>query len=221
MTARPEERAGAGAGAGVNEGAGFAASPRARAARWVAVTAVAALAVAAIPALRASWGPERASLLASGSGWVACAALLISLAVTAVGRSRWSARWPIPAPVLRRAFGMAAAWLGGVHATAAVLGPLDGRLDAVVTTSHLIAGLSALAVLALLLLTSFERAIRWLRLHYWKELHRLSYVAAFLVAQHVLLAPFADRRVAIGLAGVVVGLVALRLGAGMRRRRPR
>ncbi|HMI91757.1 MAG TPA: ferric reductase-like transmembrane domain-containing protein, partial [Polyangiales bacterium] len=179
-----------------NEGASFARSVRARAAAIVALLAFAALALVAALAALQSWSAERSLLLARGSGWVACGALLISLAGTAVGRSAWARRWAIPAPVWRRAFGMAAAWLGGVHALAALLGRLDGQASALLRSAQLIAGLSALAVLALLLLTSFEAVIRRLRLRYWKELHRLSYAAALLVAQHVLLAPFASRRLA-------------------------
>lgn len=204
-----------GANADTNEGAGLPRAARVRAARIVALLALVALAVVVALAAARSWGAERALVLARGSGWVACGALLISLALSAVSRSQRARGWSTPAPVLRRAFGMGAAWLGGLHALAALIGRLDGRPGAVLQTAQLIAGLSALAVLAVLLLTSFEAVIRRVRLRYWKELHRLSYVAALLVAQHVLLAPFPERRVALGLLALVVGLIAVRV---LRRR---
>jgi len=196
---------------GANEGARLPRSARARAAGIVALLALAALVGVCAFAATRSWSVERALLLARGSGWVACGALLISLAGTAVGRLAWARSWAIPAPVWRRAFGMAAAWLGGVHALAALLGRLDGQASAVLQSAQLIAGLSALAVLALLLLTSFEAVIKRVRLRYWKELHRLSYAAALLVAQHVLLAPFGGRRLALGLLAAVVALIAVRV----------
>jgi DMSO/TMAO reductase YedYZ heme-binding membrane subunit len=81
----------------------------------------------------------------------------------------------------------------------------------VLRSAQLIAGLSALAVLTLLLLTSFAAVITRLRLRYWKELHRLSYAAALLVAQHVLLAPFAGRWLALALLAAVAALLAVRV----------
>jgi methionine sulfoxide reductase heme-binding subunit len=206
-----------------NEGASFAPAARAQAARLAAALAALALLAVALLALSEPWPPARALVLARGSGWSACGALLISLALTAVSRiagvlaPAGTRPWPIPAPVLRRAFGMTAAWLGAVHALIAVLGPLDGSLRALLLTAHLIAGLSALALLALLLLTSFAAVVQRLRLRSWKELHRLSYAAALLVAQHVLLAPFVARRVALGLLAAVLVLIAARLLPRVRR----
>ena len=201
-----------------NEGAGHARGARMRAARLVGALAIGALALVAILAALDPWSAARPLQLARGSGWVACGALLIALAATPLARlvrtlstrARSAQAWVIPAPVLRRAFGMGAAWLGAAHALAALLGPLDGEPRALLQTSQLLAGASALAVLALLLLTSFERVIQALRLREWKALHRLAYVAALLVAQHVLLAPFPRRALALGLLAAVLGLLAVR-----------
>jgi sulfoxide reductase heme-binding subunit YedZ len=193
----------------VNEGASGARSARARAARAVALLAFGGGAIVALIASRESWLPARALLFARGSGWLACGALLLALAVTAVERLA-APRWPLPAPVLRRALGMGAAWLACAHAFVALLGPLQGKPHLVLESAQLIAGLSALSVLVLLLLTSFERVIRHSKLRAWKELHRLSYAAALLVAQHVLLGPFAPRRLALALLLAIVALLALR-----------
>jgi sulfoxide reductase heme-binding subunit YedZ len=79
---------------------------------------------------------------------------------------------------------------------------------------HLRAGLLALCVLVALLLSSFPSLVRLLGLRTWKELHRLAYVAALLVLQHVLLAPFAPR-------ATVLLLFALAAGVGLLRWLPR
>jgi DMSO/TMAO reductase YedYZ heme-binding membrane subunit len=56
------------------------------------------------------------------------------------------------------------------------------------------AGVVAALLLALLLLTSYPRVVRALRIRLWKELHRLAYVVALLVVHHLALAPFAPKR---------------------------
>jgi DMSO/TMAO reductase YedYZ heme-binding membrane subunit len=65
-----------------------------------------------------------------------------------------------------------------------------------------------LVLLLVLLATSFARVIALLRLRFFRELHRLAYVAPLLVLQHVLLAPFAPRSLALALvaATFVLGL---------------
>jgi sulfoxide reductase heme-binding subunit YedZ len=200
-----------------NEGASGAKTMRARAARLVAGLSLLGAALVVLAASRSSWRPERELLFARGSGWLACAMLLLALAVTAVDRV-FRPRWPLPAPVLRRALGMGAAWLACVHALIALIGRLQGKWHVVLESAQLIAGLTALAVLVLLLLTSFDAVIRASKLRAWKELHRLAYAAALLVAQHVLLGPFASRRLALGLLLAIAALLALRL---LPRRRSR
>lgn len=214
MNEAPADRTGALPG---NEGARGTATARTRAARLVAVLCAIGGALVALIASRASWQAERELLFARGSGWLACILLLLALAVTAVDRV-FTMRWPLPAPVLRRALGMGAAWLACAHALVALIGRLQGKWHVVLESAQLIAGLTALGVLVLLLLTSFEAVIRASRLRAWKELHRLAYVAALLVAQHVLLGPFAARRLALALLLAIAALLALRL---LPRRRSR
>jgi sulfoxide reductase heme-binding subunit YedZ len=53
-----------------------------------------------------------------------------------------------------------------------------------VTKPFLLSGLIALTLLLVLAATSFNAAVRWLGGKRWKNLHRLAYVAAALVAYH-------------------------------------
>lgn len=53
-----------------------------------------------------------------------------------------------------------------------------------VTKPFLLTGMIALAILTVLALTSFNAAVRWLGGKLWKNIHRLAYVAAALVAYH-------------------------------------
>ncbi len=73
------------------------------------------------------------------------------------------------------------------------------------------AGLSALLILSLLLMTSFPSTVRRLHLRGWKELHRLAYVAFACVIHHCLLSPFAPRTWLLGVVTVVLLIGSLRL----------
>lgn len=66
---------------------------------------------------------------------------------------------------------------GGVETPAAVL-----RTD--VTKPFLLTGMIALMILLVLAITSLKAAVRWLGAKQWKNLHRLAYVAAALIAYH-------------------------------------
>ena len=111
---------------------------------------------------------------------------------------------------IRRAFGIVSAWLAAVHGTWAFLIYLDASWQAVAYWPYLRAGAVALAILLALLLTSFPRWVRALRIRLWKSLHRLVYVAAILVFQHLLLAPFASKRIVFALFAALVAVEALR-----------
>jgi DMSO/TMAO reductase YedYZ heme-binding membrane subunit len=63
--------------------------------------------------------------------------------------------------------------------------------------------------------------IALLRLRGWKQLHRLAYVAALLVLQHMLLSPFASRTGTLLLLGAGLLLVALKLLIAVQTRRGR
>lgn len=196
----------------MNEAAVAPPSARRKLAVAVAFMAFAAIGVVAWRATRESWEPARALAWARQSGWVAFGALLASLSVTPLARFAARVRGPLPvlasAGLLRRALGMAAAWLALWHVWTALSGTLAWNWAALWSWPHLRAGLAALCVLLVLLLTSFARVIALLRLRFFRELHRLAYIAPLLVLQHVLLAPFAPRGLALGLvlATLVLGL---------------
>jgi sulfoxide reductase heme-binding subunit YedZ len=189
----------------VNEAAGAARVARRTSALAVACAAALGLGLVAWLAARASWAVAQTLLFTRGSGWLALSALLLSLSCTPAGRifARFGfSRMPAVA-VLRRALGMGAAWLALLHAATALARTLHWNWAATWHWPHLRAGLTALAVLVVLLATSFNAVIARLRLTFFKELHRLAYVAALLALQHVLLSPFAARGLALALfAGV-------------------
>jgi sulfoxide reductase heme-binding subunit YedZ len=190
----------------VNEAAGAARAARRTSALTVACAAAAGFGLVAWFAARASWAVAQQLLFTRGSGWLALSTLLLSLSCTPAGRiaARFGfSRMPSVA-VLRRALGMGAAWLALLHALIALSRTLSWNWAATWHWPHLRAGLTALAVLVLLLATSFNAVIARLRLTFFKELHRLAYVAALLSLQHLLLAPFAPRGFALSLFSAVL-----------------
>jgi sulfoxide reductase heme-binding subunit YedZ len=110
----------------------------------------------------------------------------------------------------RRALGITAAGLAAVHGAVALVTYLQGQWRTVGDWPYLRAGAVALLLLLLLLLTSFPRWVARLRVKLWKPLHRLAYVAAFFVFQHLLLAPFAGERLVLGLFAALVAVELLR-----------
>ena len=192
----------------VNEAAAAALRIRRRLALGVALPALLALGGVALWAAAQSWAPARELAWARGTGWIAFSALLLSLSVTPAGRiaARLGLAPPPALPVLRRALGMASAWLALLHALLSLAGTLGWNWNALWTWPHLRAGVSALLLLCVLLLTSFARVIAALRLRFWRELHRLAYVAPLLVLQHVLLSPFGSRGLALGLVAAACAL---------------
>ena len=100
---------------------------------------------------------------------------------------------PVVWMAFRRSLGMSAAWLGGLHACVALTTYLDGSWPLIVTASYLRAGLTALLILLALLITSFPTLVRLLHVRFWKQLHRLAYVAVLFLFQHLMHAPFALR----------------------------
>jgi sulfoxide reductase heme-binding subunit YedZ len=156
---------------------------------------------------------------AQASGLLACALLLVTLSISPLSALLPSWRGPSArAKALRRRLGIGSACLALVHAAVAFVGRLDAQPSALLQTSQLYAGWGALGVLMLLLLTSFPTVVRRLRLSTWKEFHRLVYLAALLVVQHVLLSPFADRRLVLGLGAALLALFGARVVLVLRAR---
>jgi sulfoxide reductase heme-binding subunit YedZ len=181
----------------VNEAATAPSRSRRKAAVNAAVAALLALALVSGLAVREPWRVTRELVLCRGTGWVALGALLLCLCMTPLGHlARRMAGRSGPAPelaVARRALGMASGWLALAHGALVLGTSAQANLAALTSWPHLRAGLIALCLLLALLLTSFGPVVAWLRLRFWKELHRLAYVAALLSLQHVLLSPFAPR----------------------------
>jgi sulfoxide reductase heme-binding subunit YedZ len=180
-------------------------------ARWLArmpfVLGGLALALAVLLALRESWLPARYLTLARISGLGSALALALTLCVTPLARL-WRG---LREAELRRSLGILAAGLALVHALVAHVLVLDAALVPLWNVPRLRAGLCALVILLALWLSSYPSMVRALRLRLWKELHVLAYLAGTLVLQHVLLAPHASRRLALGTAAVVLGVGLLRL----------
>jgi methionine sulfoxide reductase heme-binding subunit len=163
---------------------------------------------------------EAALWAARASGLLACGVLIAALSITPLSSIVPAWRGPSArAKAIRRRLGISAACLGLLHASVAFAGVLEAEPSALLSTSHLYAGIGALFVLSILLVTSYPRAVRALRLSAWKELHRSSYVAALLVVQHVALSPFADRRLVLGLLGVLGASFSARVAMLLRARR--
>jgi sulfoxide reductase heme-binding subunit YedZ len=168
-----------------------------RAARLeVAIVAAVALLSGAVIALE-PYPVERELLLARVTGYGAVASLAAALLATPALRmwTRLGRAAPSKATVsaYRRAFGKAAAWLALAHGALMFFTYLGSEVLGLVRPYLRSGGLAAL-LLALLLLTSYPRVVRALRVRLWKELHRLAYVAALLVVHHLALAPFAPKR---------------------------
>lgn len=91
----------------------------------------------------------------------------------------------------RRLVGVASFAYALLHFTVQVLYQYDGTYDGTVAQlakelqkPFQLTGLVALTILLVLAITSLHAFIRWLGGKTWKNLHRLAYVAAVLVAYH-------------------------------------
>ena len=190
--------------------------------RRVAACVVLALLVAALGIVGllvwsrgGTWSPTRALWLARGTGWTAVGALMISLSATPTGRLLGRLRprsriWPWVA-TFRRAFGISAAGLALLHSVTVLCGYLQWDWAAVLSFSYMRVGLVALVILCMMLASSFSPVVRRLRVRVWKPLHRLGYLVALLVFDHLLLSPFAPRAVTLALFAALFAIGLLRL----------
>jgi DMSO/TMAO reductase YedYZ heme-binding membrane subunit len=163
---------------------------------------------------RYAFALERDLFWVRSSGWAALAALLLALSATPAGRvlerlRGRSQRRSVGA--FRRALGISAAALATLHGGVALSTYLRGSLAPLLDYPWLRGGLLALGVLLALWLTSYPRLVRVLRVKLWKPLHRLAFVAAALVFQHVMLSPMAPRRWALAIFGLALCVGLLRL----------
>jgi len=146
--------------------------------------------------------------LIQATGYTALGALFVALLTTPTLRLlRYATAMNLNVVVwtaFRRSFGISAACFASIHAALTLTTYLQGSWPFILTAPYLRAGLSTLTILIVLLLTSFPKITRLLHIHLWKQLHRLSYIAALLLFQHLMQSPFASRQLVIIL---FVGLV--------------
>lgn len=91
----------------------------------------------------------------------------------------------------RRLVGVSAFFYGALHFATHLFYELQGGAQSVgrvlkvdFTKPFLVTGMITLTILLVLAITSLHAAIRWLGGKAWKNLHRLAYVAAALIAYH-------------------------------------
>lgn len=154
--------------------------------------------------------------LTFGTGLPALILLLLSLAVTpAVTAFGWS--WAIP---LRKWLGLYAFFYAVAHML--IFAVVDYGLNwaelyrQVLQKPYLLAGIGALLLLLPLALTSTQSWQKRLG-RAWKDLHRAVYVAALLAVLHFAWLVKADLTEPLIYAGVLAGLLALRLPPVRRR----
>ena len=91
----------------------------------------------------------------------------------------------------RRLVGVSAFAYGAIHFSTHLFYEIQGGvagpaavLASDVTKPFLITGMISLTILLVLAITSLHAAVRWLGGKRWKNVHRLAYVAAALIAYH-------------------------------------
>jgi len=195
-------------------------SPAVLARRVCSVVSAALVAGFAIYAFNLDFAVERELCLLRATGWSAAGALLLSLSMTplrSLGQRLGRHRALPYLPTLRRSLGITSACFALAHGAVALTTYLWDSWPAIPKEPFLRAGLVTLAILTALLMTSFPGVVRALRLRLWKPLHRLAYVAALFAFQHLMLSPFADRRLVLGLYLALALVSCLRL---IRAKRP-
>ena len=175
------------------------------------------------PALLLAWrtwderlGPNPVEALSHASGDWALRMLLLTLAVTPLRRvSGWA-----PLSRLRRMLGLFAAFYALLHFSVWLL--LDQGLiwelimDDLTKRPYIILGASALLLLLPLALTSTRGWMRRLGPN-WQRLHTLVYPAALLAVGHYLWLVKADYREPLFYVGVLVVLLAVRVGGSLSK----
>ena len=153
--------------------------------------------------------------LIQATGYTALGALFLSLLTTPLRRliQFISSTYPHAAvwAAFRRSFGISAACFALIHAALTLTTYLQDSWPFILSSPYLRAGLTALTVLLLLLLTSFPKIVRLLHIRFWKQLHRLSYVAALFLFQHLMQSPFASQQLIVALFEGLILLGTLRL----------
>jgi len=130
---------------------------------------------------------DPAKYLLELSGTAAVALLVVAMAVTPLRQLFPSASLVRALAFRRRQIGVGVFFYASLHALLYL--PYAGGLAGFLvewTKAFILSGLAAFLLLAVLALTSSNFAVRRLGGRRWKQLHRLTYVAAALVAYHQL-----------------------------------
>ena len=183
-------------------------SPRIAIQRGVTLAAMVCVAGCMALAYSDSWPQMRMLQLARALGWAATGGLLATLSSSPIARTATMLGVQFPAGIahLRRALGIATALLALLHGVVAYVVAVHPQPLLLWSWPHLHFGVLALAVLLLLLATSFPRVVKVTHLHAWKELHRLAYVAAVFSLLHAALSPWASRMVLLWAYGLWAAL---------------
>ena len=124
-------------------------------------------------------------------GFVAC--LLLAIVLTFTPLRVLFPKWDVALALNRhrRLVGVSAFAYALLHFAVHVFYQYDGTYDGTMTQlgkelqkPFQLTGLVALTILLVLAITSVNAAVRWLGGRKWKNLHRLAYLAAALVAYH-------------------------------------
>jgi ferredoxin-NADP reductase/DMSO/TMAO reductase YedYZ heme-binding membrane subunit len=179
--------------------------------RFAAATAVVPLVMLGWDACRDRLGPNGIGFALHTTGLVGLLLLLVSLAVTPLRRlTGWNTLI-----ALRRPLGLYACLYLCVHF--AVFYGFDrassirDTLHEVLMRRYLQIGALGLGLMLLLAATSVSTVVTRLGPRRWKRLHRLVYLAAVLGSVHYCLSVKADLRQPLVLAGVLAGLLAVRV----------
>jgi sulfoxide reductase heme-binding subunit YedZ len=152
-------------------------------------------------------------------GFVAC--LLLAIVLTFTPLRVLFPRWGLALALNRhrRLVGVSAFFYAALHFATHLLYEEGFRvLASDVTKPFLISGLLAFAILLILAVTSLHAAVRWLGGRRWKNLHRLVYLAAALVAYHQIYAQKLFPMQVVWIFGPVLALEILRT---VRQRQPK
>lgn len=152
-------------------------------------------------------------------GFVACLLLVTVLAFTPLRVLFPKQGWALALNRHRRLVGVSAAVYGALHFGVHLL--YEGGfavLASNIKKPFLVTGMIALAILLVLAITSLRAFVRWLGGRRWKNLHRLAYVAAGLIAYHQ---AAAQKLFPVQVLWIFVPLGALELARVIRQRAPR
>ncbi|MDO8539858.1 MAG: ferric reductase-like transmembrane domain-containing protein [Opitutaceae bacterium] len=155
------------------------------------------------------------------------ASLLLAIVLTFTPLRVLFPKWDVALALNRhrRLVGVSAFAYGAIHFSTHLFYELQGGAQGVghvlktdVTKPFLVTGMIALTLLLVLAITSLQALIRWLGGKAWKNLHRLAYVAAALIAYH----QSAARKVfPMQVLWIFIPLVLLELARFVKQRRGR